>query len=325
MFLTIFNININIIFKKKTGEPDDSIYVVESGTIHVYVTDEKGRKHLIKECAEGNHIFSLLSIMDVLTGEIKPYKTVSAKAVEDTSILRLPVKAFVEVLQRYPEYLVRITQIIIVRVQRVTFTALHNYLGLTSEIIQSFQDLKKKQKTSSSKESSKSASTSSSYQTKISNSETMTGLNSDGNTNDQEDSHRQHHHHHNHQKNDSKGRKYSMPLPPVEFFVDDPEDTLNKTTKKSTQLQTTNDSTKANQTESIAIEKPNKELSNFRQVSTSVETIDTISSENEINSDGSEFGSGNNMAELQKKLPEIQKKIAELLKLNVKFNIFFLK
>ena len=114
-----------------------------------------------------------------------------------------------------------------------------------------------------------------------------------------------------------------MPLPPVEFFVDDPEDTLNKTTKKSTQLQTTNDSTKANQTESIAIEKHNKELSNIRQVSTSVETIDTISSENEINSDGSEFGSGNNMAELQKKLPEVQKKIAELLKLNVKLNIFF--
>ena len=145
----------------KIGEPDDSIYVVESGTIHVYVTDEKGRKHLIKECAEGNHIFSLLSIMDVLTGEIKPYKTVSAKAVEDTSILRLPVKAFVEVLQKYPEYLVRITQIIIVRVQRVTFTALHNYLGLTSEIIQSFQDLKKKQK----KPSQSSRSDSSSEQT----------------------------------------------------------------------------------------------------------------------------------------------------------------
>jgi len=282
---------------------------------------------LIKECAEGNHIFSLLSIMDVLTGEMKPYKTVSAKAVEDTSILRLPVKAFVEVLHRYPEYLVRITQIIIVRVQRVTFTALHNYLGLTSEIIQSFQDLKKKQKKSSSKESSKSASTSSSYQTKLSNSETMTSLNDDvyGNEkNEQQDSHHNqshhhhHHHHHHNQKIDSKGRKYSMPLPPVEFFVDDPDDTLNAS-KKSAQPLTTNDVLQKNPTESISIGKTNKEskIDNFRQASTSVETIDTISSENDINSDGSEFGSGNNMAELQKKLPDVQKKIAELLKLNV--------
>jgi hypothetical protein len=71
----------------------------------------------------------------ILKGDTKPYKTVSAKAVENTSILRLPGQAFVDVLKKYPDYLVRITQIIIVRLQRVTFTALHNYLGLTSEII----------------------------------------------------------------------------------------------------------------------------------------------------------------------------------------------
>ena len=83
--------------------------------------------------------------MDVLTGDTKPYKTVSAKAVQDTSILRLPGKAFVDVLHRYPDYLVRITQIIIVRLQRVTFLALHNYLGLTSEMIRK-SDIKKLKK-----------------------------------------------------------------------------------------------------------------------------------------------------------------------------------
>ena len=82
--------------------------------------------------------------MDVLAGDLKPYKTVSAKAVEDTVILRLPGKAFVDVLQKYPEHLVRITQIIIVRLQRVTFTALHNYLGLTSEILRNFESRKYK-------------------------------------------------------------------------------------------------------------------------------------------------------------------------------------
>lgn len=61
----------------------------------------------------------------------------SAKAVEDTTVLRLPGRAFHNVLQKYPDHLVRITQIIIVRLQRVTFTALHSYLGLTSEMIRS--------------------------------------------------------------------------------------------------------------------------------------------------------------------------------------------
>lgn len=77
----------------------------------------------------------LISFKRKKKGDPKSYKTVSAKAVENTSILRLPGRAFVDVLKKYPEYLVRITQIIIVRLQRVTFTALHNYLGLTSEII----------------------------------------------------------------------------------------------------------------------------------------------------------------------------------------------
>lgn len=59
----------------------------------------------------------------------------SAKAVEETTIIKLPGKAFVDVLSKYPESLVQITQIIMLRLQRVTFTALHSYLGLTSEIM----------------------------------------------------------------------------------------------------------------------------------------------------------------------------------------------
>lgn len=122
--------------------------------------------------------------------------------------------------------MVRITQIIIVRLQRVTFAALHSYLGLTSEIIN--QSLTKPVKRSGDSGSKKS-----------------------GNK-----SHHHHHHHYHHyhrqQQNSSKqqrsgasdeslhgqaggassatvsidesnskdlpGRKYSIPLPPVSFF-----------------------------------------------------------------------------------------------------------
>ena len=48
---------------------------------------------------------------------------------------RLPVIAFKIVLERFPESLVRVIQIIMVRLQRVTFMALHNYLGLGHELI----------------------------------------------------------------------------------------------------------------------------------------------------------------------------------------------
>ncbi|XP_065431823.1 patatin-like phospholipase domain-containing protein 6 [Chrysemys picta bellii] len=49
-------------------------------------------------------------------------------------MLHLPVEAFSAVFEKYPESLVRVVQIIVVRLQRVTFLALHNYLGLTNEL-----------------------------------------------------------------------------------------------------------------------------------------------------------------------------------------------
>lgn len=69
-------------------------------------------------------------------GHKKAYKTVSARAVEDSTIVRLPVAAFQEVLQDYPDSLIQIIQVVMVRLQRVTFTALHQYLGLSSELVQ---------------------------------------------------------------------------------------------------------------------------------------------------------------------------------------------
>jgi len=80
-------------------------------------------------------VHSLLSILDVLTGHPSTYHTVSAVAVLDTTVLRLPARAFQIVLERFPESLVRVVQIIMVRLQRVTFMALHNYLGLGHELV----------------------------------------------------------------------------------------------------------------------------------------------------------------------------------------------
>ncbi|XP_016050161.1 patatin-like phospholipase domain-containing protein 7 [Erinaceus europaeus] len=116
------------------GEPDNSIYVVQDGRLEVCIQDADNPEVVVKEVLAGDSVHSLLSILDVITGHTAPYKTVSARAAVPSTILRLPAVAFQGVFEKYPETLVRVVQIIMVRLQRVTFLALHNYLGLTTEL-----------------------------------------------------------------------------------------------------------------------------------------------------------------------------------------------
>uniref|UniRef100_A0A8C8YUI9 lysophospholipase n=1 Tax=Prolemur simus TaxID=1328070 RepID=A0A8C8YUI9_PROSS len=116
------------------GELDTSIYVVQDGRLEVCIQDTDGTEVVVKEVLAGDSVHSLLSILDVITGHTAPYKTVSARAAVPSTILRLPAAAFQGVLEKYPETLVRVVQIIMVRLQRVTFLALHDYLGLTTEL-----------------------------------------------------------------------------------------------------------------------------------------------------------------------------------------------
>ncbi|XP_064146862.1 patatin-like phospholipase domain-containing protein 7 isoform X2 [Loxodonta africana] len=118
----------------RPGEPDNSVYVVQDGRLEVCIQDTDGTEVVVKEVLAGDSVHSLLSILDIITGHPAPYKTVSARAAAPSTILRLPADALRGVFERYPETLVRVVQIIMVRLQRVTFMALHNYLGLTTEL-----------------------------------------------------------------------------------------------------------------------------------------------------------------------------------------------
>ncbi|KAL3874288.1 hypothetical protein ACJMK2_037327 [Sinanodonta woodiana] len=131
-------------FLFKVGDPDNCIYVVQNGKINVYICEQDDKEFLIKEVETGDSIHSLLSLLDFLTGNECMFKTVCARAVVDTTVLKLPASAFRSLFERFPESLVRVVQVIMVRLQRVTFTALHNYLGLSSELInrRSYIDLK---------------------------------------------------------------------------------------------------------------------------------------------------------------------------------------
>ena len=117
------------------GDPDDSIYIVQNGRMQVFLTEPDGSELCLKEALPGDTIVSLLSVMDVLSGHLAPFKTVSAKAVEDSTVIRLQAFIFRELLEKYPESLVRVVQVIMVRLQRVMFTALHDFLGLTTQLV----------------------------------------------------------------------------------------------------------------------------------------------------------------------------------------------
>uniref|UniRef100_A0A0A9XBN8 Neuropathy target esterase sws n=1 Tax=Lygus hesperus TaxID=30085 RepID=A0A0A9XBN8_LYGHE len=131
-------------FLFKIGEPDENVYVVQNGKVNVFINNSDGSTISLKVVKPGDSVTSLLSFTDVLTGHPHPYRTVSARAIEDSTVVRLPMAAFQEVFQEYPDSFIRVMQVIMVRLQRVTFTALHQYLGLTAELVKPSKDKERK-------------------------------------------------------------------------------------------------------------------------------------------------------------------------------------
>ena len=59
-----------------------------------------------------------------------------ARAVVDTTIAIIPASAFRRLTRVYPRATAHIVQVILTRLQRVTLSTAHNYLGLTTEVLQ---------------------------------------------------------------------------------------------------------------------------------------------------------------------------------------------
>ncbi|XP_050522719.1 neuropathy target esterase sws-like [Daktulosphaira vitifoliae] len=120
----------------KIGDLDENVFIIKDGLVTLNITLVDGSTTPLRLVKAGDSIISLLSFVDVLTGHTKPLQTISARAVYDSTIIRLPVASFLKVLKEYPSSLFQIIQISMVRLQRVTFTALYQHLGLSVESTQ---------------------------------------------------------------------------------------------------------------------------------------------------------------------------------------------
>ncbi|CAH8434435.1 unnamed protein product [Heterobilharzia americana] len=119
----------------RIGDEDKSVYVIRNGRIQITVTEPDGSKYIITEVGKGGSVDSLISVLSILTGYPSTFQFMEAIALEPTTVLSLPTQSFLEICKPRTHALFRIIQMITVRLQRLSFNALHNYLGLSSELI----------------------------------------------------------------------------------------------------------------------------------------------------------------------------------------------
>eukprot|EP00794_Sanderia_malayensis_P015962 gene15962-17568_t len=119
----------------KPGQMEDCIYIVQSGQLDLHLVDKTGNELFLKKVNAGDNIHSVLNILDAIRGTADFRFSLIARATMKSEVLKLPSKAFHDVFHDNSESLVRIVQIIMVRLQQVTFQALNRFLGLKSELI----------------------------------------------------------------------------------------------------------------------------------------------------------------------------------------------
>uniref|UniRef100_A0AC35TVI7 Swiss cheese n=1 Tax=Rhabditophanes sp. KR3021 TaxID=114890 RepID=A0AC35TVI7_9BILA len=117
------------------GDDDRSLYVVLSGALAVYIKHNGGKECFVKRIGKGHSFFSFLSIIDILMDNESKFKTVSLKAHEDSRVAKFDISGFKDSYRNSPEMWVRPIQIVCTRLLHVTMTTLHQYLGLSEELM----------------------------------------------------------------------------------------------------------------------------------------------------------------------------------------------
>ncbi|EUB61173.1 Neuropathy target esterase sws [Echinococcus granulosus] len=118
----------------RDGDPEDKIYVVKSGRLDLKVTDTDGSSTVIHEVTAGGNPYSLLAIVDAMNNNKPRYHNIEAVAVIRSKVVCLAISDLIKVCRDYPPANLRLAQMTIIRLHRVTFAALHNFFGLDKEL-----------------------------------------------------------------------------------------------------------------------------------------------------------------------------------------------
>ncbi|CAB3402925.1 unnamed protein product [Caenorhabditis bovis] len=119
----------------KPGDQDDAIYVSIDGELTVHIRHMEQKEYLVKRIPAGGSFFSLLSMLDILMDFPSVFKTVALKAAEPCRVAKFPITSFRSSYNKNPEAWIRPIQIVITRLLHVTLTTLHQYMGLSSELM----------------------------------------------------------------------------------------------------------------------------------------------------------------------------------------------
>ncbi|KAF6774955.1 hypothetical protein AHF37_05382 [Paragonimus kellicotti] len=122
-------------FLFQVGDSDEHVYVVHTGLIQLNIVEDDGSRSTIGEVTRGGSIDSFLSVLNVLSGNFSVHETLEAKAVGPSVVLRLPIRSFLEICHPQTPALLRILQMVTIRLQRLTGVAVQSHLGLCTELI----------------------------------------------------------------------------------------------------------------------------------------------------------------------------------------------
>ncbi|VIO92269.1 Hypothetical UPF0028 protein ZK370.4 in chromosome III, putative [Brugia malayi] len=127
----------------RPGDKDNHIVVVLEGVIAVFITHTEGKELMVRKITVGDSFFSLLSILDVLMNHEIIFRNISVRALTKCRIARCSTNSFRDSFIKNPEFWVRPIQIVLTRLLHVTLTTLHQYLGLSIELVKKRPDEKR--------------------------------------------------------------------------------------------------------------------------------------------------------------------------------------
>jgi CRP/FNR family transcriptional regulator, cyclic AMP receptor protein len=95
------------------GSPGDTLYIIESGKVRIFILSESGQEMSVRVCGTGE-IFGELSMLDGLP------RSAGAVAVEETHVLTLQREDFLELFDVYPRLAPGIIATLTARVRYTT-------------------------------------------------------------------------------------------------------------------------------------------------------------------------------------------------------------